>query len=234
MWTPIANSIYILFILFRCFSKSVRRMSVAEPSQASRKRKRSTVRDHFTTHDSVSSRCCWCFKIIKNHGNTTNLTSHLERMHPLKLRTEEPAEKQQGLSLISPQQFEEIESRDIPDDPAILDVDHSSSSSPTFAMNNRNLAFLGRSRSCSPQPSSLFDNRRSNSKNPTVRSVSASPIPLCKQISIDKAFDKVKSYTGKFVTTSVFGIFETLRFIKHLLFQMEVTRPLKLRMGSSI
>ena len=41
---------------------------------------------HYTKHNDTSAKCCFCDKIIKHSGNTTNLIQHLSRKHEILLQ----------------------------------------------------------------------------------------------------------------------------------------------------
>lgn len=38
---------------------------------------------HYTKYNDTSAKCCFCYKIIKHSGNTTNLMQHLSRKHEI-------------------------------------------------------------------------------------------------------------------------------------------------------
>lgn len=144
------------------------------------KRKRNSVHKFFTKHNEIFVRCNLCLKVYKNHGNTTNLISHIQRIHPGYIDSEDSSvQKKVCCTLTSVnQEFE--------DDPVLVKPDSFSPSTSTTTQ-------CGRTRSCTPMCTS-------EEEIPVlVRSTLKSPSLLNqKQPSIDKAFDKIKAYIGNF------------------------------------
>ncbi|XP_011693738.1 PREDICTED: uncharacterized protein LOC105453459 isoform X2 [Wasmannia auropunctata] len=143
-------------------------------SDSSSKRKRSFVHKFFKKYNETSVQCTLCLKVYKNHGNTTNMTSHLRRIHPGHIDSEDSsAQKKICDTPTSINQESE-------DDPTPVEPNSPSPSTSTSTQSRR-------SRSCTPLCIS-------EEEIPAlIRSTSPSIIAQ-KQPSIIKAFHKMKTY----------------------------------------
>ncbi|XP_024886880.1 zinc finger BED domain-containing protein 4-like [Temnothorax curvispinosus] len=162
-------------------------MSVPTVSSCSRKRKRSSVHDFFITLNEISVRCTLCQKVYKNHGNTTNLVNHLERIHPTHINSKSDS-AQKKISTRTSVDSVNYES-EAEDDPILIEPD------PALLPSTSGTQFK-RSRSCTPihkSEAGMSGIVRSTSEEPSTSSTLIQK--QVKQPSIDKAFHKIKAYT---------------------------------------
>lgn len=135
----------------------------------SKNTKKCAVKEYFTKIDSISSRCKICCNIIKQHGNTTNLSNYMKRKHAQFLKTDEPPAKMPNILFSS----ENSSTKDsLFDDECFID--------------DGQLPSISMSKSACGSPIKL----------PSIKPIKSPTDSTPRQPPIDSAFKKINAYAG--------------------------------------